>query len=69
MQDTIRLVKDTDCWVAVYQGPHREDILSLFGTAILPTPFTRSASAERVREEIQRLNPCVFVECAARRVA
>ncbi len=38
-------------------GDEREAIISLFGTANLPTPFTGRALPAVVRREIQRLNP------------
>lgn len=49
-------------WMARYLGPHREEIVRLFETDVLPTSYTFEAQASMVREEIAKLNPDVIVE-------
>ncbi len=49
-------------WLARYEGPHREDVVRLFETDVLPTAFTYEAQASLVREEIAKLNPGAVVE-------
>jgi hypothetical protein len=44
-------------WTAESIGTERASIIRLFGSAEIITGFTEQASAERVRQEIQRLNP------------
>lgn len=44
-------------WTAETKGYGYHDLIKLFGTSVLPTPFTSSCSADKVREAIQRLNP------------
>lgn len=53
-------------WVAVYSGPHAEDIKALFdmSTAVLPTAFTPTTDSQTVLAEIRRLNPDVDVRLA-----
>lgn len=53
----ITLFKSEGFWMAQHSGSGREEITSLFGTDTLPTPFTDAASAESVRDVIERLNP------------
>ena len=38
-------------------GPRIREIVDLFGTTTLPTPFTAAAPVDRVRAELERLNP------------
>ncbi len=54
-------------WFATFQdeegGPDQE-IKNLFGSHIIPTAFTCQASCEKVRAEIQALNPEHYVRVA-----
>jgi len=46
---------------AIHTGPHAARIIELFGTPILPTPFTAAYGLDRAVREIQKLNPDVIV--------
>lgn len=63
-QDQIILIRYKDGWKAKYVGNYARQIKKLFGTDELPTAFTQYADAETVRQEIQRLNPNVYVTVA-----
>lgn len=62
--NSIQLFQEGGAWVAKYVGPHKKQIVDLFGTDTLPTPFTVGAESGRVLSEIQRLNPKVPVRVA-----
>ena len=55
--NTIRLSRGTDVWYATHEGPGAREIMRLFGTVKLPTPFHVSTSQDEVRARIQALNP------------
>ena len=58
--ETIRLTNSKTGWLAEHldaQGLPDEGIIALFGTNILPTPFTHLAGWKVVFSEISRLNP------------
>lgn len=56
--NTITLVFDSGYgWHARYSGPHAAEIKDLFGTNILPTPFTPQATFDMVRSELASRNP------------
>ena len=54
MTDTIEFKQIGDLVCAIYAGPHARQIINLFDTNILPTPFF---SVEEAVSEIARLNP------------
>lgn len=58
----ITLVKAPTGWQAIFTGPHAQEIVALFGTNSIPTPFTADALPEMVRREIQAKNLNVIVE-------
>ena len=51
----IRLFTTPKGWMADFGND--AEILSVFGTSIIPTAFTSRATASVVRAEISRLNP------------
>ena len=51
-----------DEWQARFVGPHADDVLSLFGTTVLPTPYTKHSKAGDVRQAIADINPGIVVE-------
>lgn len=60
MKQTIRLSNSRTGWLAEHldaRGKPDENIISLFGTNILPTPFTHLAGWKVIFSEISRLNP------------
>jgi hypothetical protein len=52
--ELIEVYKNGGHWVAKYNNP---EIVELFGTDVLPTAFTESASADLVYSELQARNP------------
>ena len=48
-------------WHAQHLGPYAREVRELFGTTVLPTPFSHICPAEDVLEEIQALNPRTVV--------
>lgn len=44
-------------WTAEHLGDNRRDVEALFGTAILPTPFSEKIPSWEVVAELRRLNP------------
>ncbi len=52
---SIRIFKGEQGWLADFEND--AEIKALFGTTILPTPFTPAADKYRVMEEIKKLNP------------
>lgn len=61
VRDKITLKRGMLEWIAVYSGPHAEDIRMIFNTNVLPTAFLPSADARKVLAEISRLNPSADV--------
>ena len=49
-------------WTAEYHGTERDSIISIMGTAIIPTAYTEQAPGRLVQAEIERLNPGYTVE-------
>ena len=64
MQNQIILYTRKNSWVAQFVGPHAQEIIRLFGTDVLPLPFTPTANPELVRETVEHRNPDVFVSFA-----
>jgi hypothetical protein len=55
---TITLIHTSSAWLVDFsQTDDAGNMRHLFGTCILPTPFTGSASYEMVRARIQQKNP------------
>jgi hypothetical protein len=48
-------------WMAAYVGPHKEEILNLFGTDTLPLPFMSATRASVVIDTLQRTHPGVEI--------
>lgn len=48
-------------WHVRYSGAHRAEIVDLFGTDTLPTPFTDARPGEDVLARLQALNPDILV--------
>lgn len=64
--NTLRLTKGTasnDVWYAEHRGPHAREALELFGTHVLPTPWSVTRPASEVITDLERLNPGVGVYC------
>lgn len=58
----IELFKTNQGWMADFQGPQAEEIRRLFGTSVIPTPFTAQAESANVMANIQSKNPdCIVV--------
>jgi hypothetical protein len=57
MENTITLTKSNTGWNATFSGPASKQIVSLFGTATIPTPFTASASQDTVLADVTARNP------------
>jgi hypothetical protein len=55
----IKIRSHRDGWFADFE--HDEEVFRLFGSTILPTPFTLATPIERVLVEVQRLNPSAIV--------
>ena len=60
----IKLALTSKGWMSETFGPEREEIISLFGTATLPTAFTAQANESYVVAQIQNLNPGYIIEVA-----
>ena len=54
--DQLTLIRGKNCWLLKFEGPQAQEIIDLFGTDTLPTPWTESADAATVQAEIKRLN-------------
>jgi hypothetical protein len=67
MIDQITLTNTPRGWIAEFKGPHSQEVIHLFGTNMLPTPFTKEASPKTVRECVQAQNPKVMVTLAEER--
>ncbi len=61
MENTIVLLKQGNCWNAHHKGPHARKIMDLFGTPILPLPFTPQADAQFVLDEVSTKNQDINV--------
>jgi len=48
-------------WNAQFVGPHSAEIIELFGTDTIPTPFTSLTPVAEVVAEVRRRNPGVLV--------
>jgi len=59
--NTITLDIQQGMWVAVFSGPHSEEIQRLFGTTTLPTPFAGSTLPYMVFNSVMDKNPGVKV--------
>ena len=53
----ITLKQDGGIWVGVHTGQGSDEIVDLFGTHILPTPFTANVLGTVVQDAIRKLNP------------
>jgi hypothetical protein len=53
-----------------FLGPHSEEVLALFGTRVIPTPYSEPTNAQTVRQHIYRRNNGIPVDlcgCVNRR--
>lgn len=57
----ITLYQDKGQWFALYSGNGSEEIRHLFGTSVLPTPFTSASDPDAVYQTVSRLNPNCLV--------
>jgi hypothetical protein len=55
--DTIELFKTDQGWMARFSGLCEREIVRLFQTNVIPTPFTVDANAYDVLSEIAKRNP------------
>lgn len=53
--------------IAIYTGPHAEEMIELFGTPIIPTAYLERYGIERAAADLRRLNPGVVVYPAAKK--
>ena len=58
---TILVTRTSTGFDATFNGPEAANVLRLFGTNTMPTPFTSKAKIQDVMAEIQRLNPGALV--------
>jgi hypothetical protein len=63
--DQLTLIRGANCWLLKFEGPHAQEVIDLFGTDTLPTPFTELADAATVQAEIKRLNAGAHVLLAS----
>jgi hypothetical protein len=61
MENKITLVKTSSGFQAVFTGEHALEIIRLFSTNSIPTPFTAQADPQMVLREMQANNPGVTV--------
>lgn len=61
MHNIIRLELTNGQWIAHHMGPHSDDIVQLFGTDKIPTPYTGATSLGTVVAALSKLNPTVEV--------
>lgn len=56
--------KSLNCVVAEHlvNGQPEQEIIKLFGTHILPLPYTEQADLEIIKQELIRLNPGYKIE-------
>lgn len=54
---SIKVVLLGEVWHAVFEGEHRQDIVDVFGTDTLPTPFRQPISVDEVIKDLKRKNP------------
>ncbi len=55
----IRIINENYC--ATYTGAHAQEIIDLFGTATLPTPFMSGVPISKVVSQLALLNPCAKI--------
>ena len=61
MKNQMVVFPGTDGWTIQYRGPHAARIRHLFGSDMLPTPYTLARPRADVVAELQRLNPDVEI--------
>ena len=54
---TITLRQQDGIWVGEHTGPGSDEVVELFGTNTLPTPFTANMLGTVVQDAIRKLNP------------
>lgn len=57
----IQLIKGTSNYMARYSGRDKAEIVKLFHTHTLPTPFLITSDIWEVAEKVQQLNPNINV--------
>jgi len=55
--DMIIIHLEASTFTAEFLGPKAHEVNDLFGTCVLPTPFTEETPARTVPDDLQRLNP------------
>ena len=58
---TILITRTARGFDATFSGKEAANVIRLFGTNVMPTPFTSKAKIQDVMAEIQRLNPGALV--------
>ena len=51
----IKLINSKQGWLARFEND--QEIIALFGTDTIPTPYTENASPMMVKSEIEKRNP------------
>lgn len=57
----IQIIKGDKTYLARYSGRDKAEVIKLFGTDTIPTPYTLEADIFTVAERIQALNPDINV--------
>lgn len=57
VENIIEIQLGANGWNAHYFGPHAAGVYDLFGTTILPTPYTPAASSRTVFNALAERNP------------
>lgn len=52
---TITIEKGEDCWLADFGND--PEMIELFGTGLIPTPYTLHMPAEEVSKRLEAINP------------
>jgi hypothetical protein len=65
LQDLIRVSLRGGVWYAQFIGPHAEIIRGLFGTDLIPTPWTGDSDPDEVLADLMARNPGfeVSIDC------
>lgn len=64
MKNSITLYLQAGNWVSRFDGDHGDKVQKLFGTRVVPTPYTDKTLGSSVQAIIGRLNPGVAVYLA-----
>jgi len=67
MENRIKLWSDGVDWRATFIGPWAREVVEMWGTDTLPTPYKATAPAARVLALVRSRNPLVPVDLAVAR--